>query len=246
MERIKFKLNTFEGPLDLLLHLIQKNKVNIYDIPISLITDQYMEYIQSMQEMYLEISSEFLVMAAQLLHIKSKMLLPKHDELEEEEDPREELANRLAIYRSFKAVNLYLRQFEEIGNSIYCKPPDYIERKVIDQSFKELTIENLLNAFFNLYERLQTKNTNPKKTFETIVYKPKVSIFSKVKEILRKIKNLKIIKFNDMFYSMKSKSEAVASFLAVLELLKLNKLKMTVKKGEVFIRGTKQGDINGN
>lgn len=246
MEQIKFKLDTFEGPLDLLLHLIQKNKVNIYDIPISLVTEQYIEYIQSMQEMDLDVSSEFLVLAAQLLYIKSKMLLPKHHEEEEEEDPREELAKRLVEYRNFKAVSLYLRQFEEIGNHIFCKPPEYIERRVIDRSFKELTMENLLNALSNLHKKAQSMNHHSKDAFQEIVWRPRVSVFSKVKDILRKIKNFKKISFKDLFRSMESRSEAVAGFLAVLELLKLNRLKLSTDKGEVIIQGNKQGAKDGD
>ena len=246
MEQMKFKLEMFEGPLDLLLHLIQKNKVNIYDIPISLVTEQYLVYLQSMQEMDLDLSSEFLVLAAQLLYIKSKMLLPKHEQEEEEEDPREELAKRLLEYRNFKAVSIYLRQFEAIGNSIYCKPPDYIERKVIDCSFKELTMENLLTALSNLHQKAQSINDNTRDAFEQIVWRPRVSIFSKVKDILRKINNIKKITFKALFRSMESRSEAVASFLAILELLKLNRLKLSTDQGEIIIQGTTQEEKHGD
>ena len=102
MEGLSFKLEVFEGPLDLLLHLIQKNKVSIYDIPIALITDQYFEYMNAMEENDIEVSSEFLVMASRLLYIKSKLLLPVHSEEEEEEDPRQELIQNLAEYKKYK------------------------------------------------------------------------------------------------------------------------------------------------
>ena len=108
MEQLSFKLQVFEGPLDLLLHLIQKNKVNIYDIPIFDITNQYIDYLKSMEEMDLEISSEFSLMASKLLYIKSKMLLPKYD-VEDPDDPRRELVDRLVEYQRIKNVKEKLR-----------------------------------------------------------------------------------------------------------------------------------------
>lgn len=238
MENIKFNLDAFEGPLDLLLHLIQKNKVSIYDIPISDITDQYMDYIEKSDEFDLDSSSEFLVMAAQLLQIKSKMLLPQENyEEEDEEDPREELARRLAEYRNFKAAALYLRQYEDAGAGIFTKPPEYIERKVIDKSFKELTIENLINALMGVHDKNTSYNTDIHDKMEEIVHKPRISVFTKVKSILRKIKAIKKIRFNDLFRDMETKSEAVAGFLAVLELLKLNRIKLISNNGDYLLEG---------
>ena len=112
MEHLTYKLENFEGPLDLLLTLIQKNKVSIYDIPIAMITEQYLEAIEGIEEMNLENTSEFLVMASQLLYIKSKMLLPKTQEEEDEEDPREELARRLYEYQQYKEASEELRKSE--------------------------------------------------------------------------------------------------------------------------------------
>ncbi|MDD4688982.1 MAG: segregation/condensation protein A [Eubacteriales bacterium] len=236
MESIKFNLDAFEGPLDLLLHLIQKNKVNICDIPISSITDQYMEHIKKLKEFDLDTSSEFLVIAAQLLQIKSKMLLPQENEEEvDEEDPREELARRLIEYRNFKAAALYLRQYEEAGSGVVVKTPEYIERKIIDKSFKELTIENLIKSLVGLHDKNTSYNTDIREKMEQIVLKPRISVFTKVKSILKKIKNIKKIKFKELFKSMDSKSEAVAGFLAVLELLKLNRLKLTTQDGEYIL-----------
>ncbi|MDR0406447.1 MAG: segregation/condensation protein A, partial [Clostridiales bacterium] len=106
MKQISFKLEIFEGPLDLLLHLISKNKVSLYDIPVSEITEQYMDYLGEMAHFDIEVSSEFLVLAARLLYIKSKMLLPKYEDAEEEDDPREELAQRLIAYKRFKEAAL--------------------------------------------------------------------------------------------------------------------------------------------
>lgn len=247
MDSVKFKLDAFEGPLDLLLHLIRKSKLSIYDIPIALVTEQYLDYLKTMQEMDLEISSEFIVMAAQLLQIKSRMLLPNDSEPDgEEEDPREELAKRLAEYRSFKAVGLYLRQYEGVGASIFCKSPDYIERRVIDNSFKELTLDNLIGALTGIHDKNTNYNTNTKEALEEIVYKPRVSVFKKVKDILKRIRRFTRVRFNELFRGMDSKSEAVAGFLAVLELVKLNRLTLTSEEGEVVLtdneRRKKHGD----
>ena len=123
MEKLSFKLEVFEGPLDLLLFLIQKNKVSIYDIPVSIITEQYMEYLKLMETNDLEISSEFLVMAARLLYIKSKMLLPKHEELEgeEEEDPRQELIQNLVEYKKYKEVSKFFSDRKNICDFLYFK-----------------------------------------------------------------------------------------------------------------------------
>ncbi len=238
MENIKFSIEGFEGPLDLLLHLIQKNKVNIYDIPISEITDQYMAYIEGLEQFDLDGSSEFLVMAAQLLHIKSRLLLPQEvEEMTEEEDPREELARRLIEYRNFKAAALYLRQYEAAGDGIFTKPPEYIERKVIDKSFKELTIENLIKALTGLHDKNTSYNTDIREKIEEIVHRPRISVFTKVKSILKKIRSIKRVKFKDLFKDMETKSEAVAGFLAVLELLKLNRLKLSSSNGEYILEG---------
>ena len=122
MSAIDVKLNVFEGPLDLLLHLIEKNKVNIYDIPIVTITEQYLEYVNNMEEEDLDVMSEFLVMAATLIKIKSRMLLPKDEETEEdEEDPREELVRRLLEYKMYKYAAGELKDLELEGNKAFFK-----------------------------------------------------------------------------------------------------------------------------
>ncbi|MBQ6835061.1 MAG: segregation/condensation protein A, partial [Lachnospiraceae bacterium] len=121
---ISYKLESFEGPLDLLLHLIEKNKVNIYDIPIAMITDQYLEYVKHMEEESLDVVSEFLVMAATLLDIKARMLLPKEvNEEGEEEDPRAELVERLLEYKTYKYMSLELKDMELDAEKIFYKSP---------------------------------------------------------------------------------------------------------------------------
>ena len=129
MKKLSLKLEVFEGPLDLLMYLIQKNKVNIYDIPISEITHQYLEYLNEIPVPNLEVASKFVAMAARLLYIKSKMLLPKHDTLEddmEDDDPRKELVDKLIEYKKYKEISLYLKQKNRYKN-IYYKQPENIE-----------------------------------------------------------------------------------------------------------------------
>ena len=225
MEQLKFKLESFEGPLDLLLTLIRKNKVSIYDIPIAVILDQYMEVITNMQELDLEISSEFLVLAATLLQIKSKMLLPKPEEEEEEGvDPREELVRRLIEYKKAKAGAEYLRGRQEIGASLFFKTPDKIERPPAEWNYASLTPENLVLAYKRAFQRLERKQPPPKRSFEGIVGHEKVSVRSRVKRIWDKLKAKSKLLFRELFQGTKTKPEAVAAFLAVLELVKLKKI----------------------
>ena len=209
MEKLSFRLESYEGPLDLLLTLIKKNKVNIYDIPISDILDQYIEAMNMMKEMDLEVSSEFLVLAATLLQIKSKMLVPSEDEDGEEIDPREELVNRLLEYKKFKETVPFFKENENNGSYMFFKTP-----------------ENLLRAYRVSFNRLEAKLPPPVESFSGIVGHEKVSVRKKVtnmwKKLIRKAKML----FSELFKGVKSRPEAVASFLAVLELIKTNKIRV--------------------
>lgn len=229
MENIKFKLQDFEGPLDLLLNLIRKNKVSIYDIPISLIVEQYFEVMKQMKEYDLDISSEFLVLAAMLLQIKSKMLLPKPEE-EDEEDPREELVKRLVEYKKAKAAAKYLSGRKYIGESMFCKQPDIIERPPAEWNYSKLTPENLVLAYKQAYQKLERRLPPPKHSFSGIVGHEKVSVRSRVKRIWDKLFKRTKVFFKELFIGTKSKPEAVAAFLAVLEMIKLNQI--NVEYGE--------------
>ena len=147
------KIDNFEGPFDLLFHLIEKNQFNIYDIPINTITDQYMDYLFAMQEMDLEIASEFLVMASTLLHIKSKMLLPsRKEEQQQEEDPREELVSRLLEYRKYKDFSYVLREREKEWTRVWWKLPEPITCVRRDEVV-ELVPEELRRVYTELLER---------------------------------------------------------------------------------------------
>ena len=227
MEQINYKLEHFEGPLDLLLTLIRKNKVSIYDIPIAVILEQYLSVVQEMQEMDLEVSSEFLVLAATLLQIKSKMLLPKPEEEGEEElDPREELVRRLIEYNKVKAAGEYLAPRQNIGATMFFKPPDAIERPPAEWNYAGMTTENLLAAYKRAYQKLERKQPPPKESFKGIVGHEKVSLRQKVSGIWKKFISKSRLKFKELFSGIKSRPEAVASFLAVLELIKLNKIRV--------------------
>ncbi|MBQ9757982.1 MAG: segregation/condensation protein A [Clostridia bacterium] len=237
MEQLSFKLDAFEGPLDLLLMLIKKNKVSIYDIPIATILDQYLEVMKSMKEMDLEVSSEFLVLAATLLQIKSKMLLPKEDDGEEEEDPRTELVRRLLEYQQIKDSIEFFREHENSDVGTYFKLPDLIERPPAEMNYSKMTLENLMEAYRMSCVKLERKLPPPKRSFSGIVGHEKVSIKDKVKNIWSRIVSRGKIMFGEIFKGIKSKPEAVASFLALLEMIKLNKIAVedTETKGEYAV-----------
>lgn len=227
MEQLKFKLDSFEGPLDLLLMLIRKNKVSIYDIPISLILDQYLAVMDEMKETDLEVSSEFLVLAATLLQIKSKMLLPKpEDDDEDDTDPREELVRRLTEYKKVKESVGFFKNRENIGASMFFKAPDAIERPPAELNYATLTPENILLAYKRAYMRLERKTPPPKQSFRGIIGHEKVSVRSRVAVIWNKLKSKTATFFKDLFFGTKSRPEAVASFLASLELIKLKKIRI--------------------
>lgn len=223
MTQLSFKLDSFEGPLDLLLMLIKKNKVSIYDIPIAEILEQYLTVIQQMEKMDLEMSSEFLVMAATLLQIKSKMLLPT-EEAEDEEDPRTELVRRLVEYKRIKESLDFFREHENSDAALFFKLPDVIERPPAVLDYSALTVENLLEAYRMSFAKMERKLPPPKQSFTGIVGHERVSVKDRVKNIWRRLIDRGRILFGDIFRGIKSKPEAVASFLAVLEMIKMNKI----------------------
>lgn len=222
MEKVRYKLETFEGPLDLLLTLIKKNKVSIYDIPIVEITEQYLEAIEGIDEEQIENTSEFLVMAADLLYIKSKMLLPKNEE-EEEEDPREELAQRLAEYQKFKEASKELRKTEFASKYMVFRDEEQIKFPVPEYD-REHTISDLLDAFNSIMARKIRREKPTKRAFLGIVGREKVSVDDMVEKICKNLRRKKQIGFKTLFKEEDSKPEMIATFLAVLEMIKLNRL----------------------
>lgn len=224
MTQLSFKLDSFEGPLDLLLMLIKKNKVSVYDIPIAEILEQYLAVMQQMEELDLELSSEFLVMAATLLQIKSKMLLPQEEEDGEEEDPRTELVRRLVEYQRIKESIDFFRQQENSDAVLFFKLPDVIERPPAVLDYSDLTAENLLEAYKMSFSKLERKMPPPKRSFSGIVGHEKVSVRERVRKIWNRLIAKGKVLFRDVFKGTKSRAEAVASFLAVLEMIKINKI----------------------
>jgi len=222
MDTLLYKLDSFEGPLDLLLHLISKNKVSIYDIPIVEITAQYLEAIEGIEESQLENTSEFLVMAAQLLYIKSKMLLPK-DEEEEEEDPRDDLANRLAEYQRYKEAGAELRKTEFSSKYMFFKEEENIKFPIPEYDRRH-DVEELIDAFASILQRKIRMAKPEKRAFSGIVGREKVSVTDMSERTLAKLKGKKHITFMSAFEDAKSKPELVAIFLGILELISQNKI----------------------
>lgn len=235
------KIQNFEGPFDLLFHLIEENKVNIYDIPINIITDQYMEYLFAMQELDLEITSEFLVMAATLLHIKSRMLLPdKKESKQDEMDPREELVLRLLEYRKYKEFSQILKQREQEWGVLYYKLPEAIQFTREDETL-ELSAPELKRFYCELLER-NRKKVNPNVSgMNQIIQHEKVSLKSKMREILRELINRSFFRFSELFsFKKKSKLDIITGFMAILELAKLKRVTIDQKKlfSDIYIRKT--------
>ena len=218
MDTMLYKLDSFEGPLDLLLHLISKNKVSIYDIPIVEITSQYLEAIDGIEESQLENTSEFLVMAAQLLYIKSKMLLPKKED-EEEEDPRDDLAQRLAEYQRYKEASDELRKNEFWSRYMFFKEEEKIDFPLPEYS-KEHTVDQLMDAFNAILQRKIRFKKPEKKAFSGIVGREKVSVEDMAAKLSGILKQKKRIEFKKAFSGKKSKPEMVATFLAILEMIR--------------------------
>jgi segregation and condensation protein A len=228
------KIQNFEGPFDLLYHLLEKNKFDIYDIPISQIADQYMDYLFAMQNLDLEITSEFLVIASTLLHIKSRMLLPKKrdmkEDAEEERDPREELVYKLIEYKKYKGLADILKSRELEWGSVYYKVPEVIEFKW-EEEILEMNPDDLNSAYFKITEKSRKKkNKNATKITQIIQYE-KVSLKSKMKEITRALRDKFTVGFLSIFtLKRKSKTEVVTGFLAILQLAKLKKVRLEQEK----------------
>lgn len=223
MDTILYKLDTFEGPLDLLLTLIQKNKVSIYDIPIVEITAQYLEAIDGIEESSLDNTSEFLVMASHLLYIKSKMLLPKNEEEEDEEDPREELSRRLAEYQKFKEASKELRRSEFSTKYMVFREAEKIDFPVPEYDISH-NVDELLAAFESIMRRRIRKAKPEKRAFSQIVGREKVSVDDMVEKICKRLRKNKKLRFEALFEAHSSKPEMIATFLAVLEMVKLGRL----------------------
>lgn len=232
------KINEFEGPLDLLLHLIKKSNIDIYDISLSDITDQYLEYIHQMKELNLDIASEYLVMATELLEYKSRSLLPKKiEDDKEEEDPKEELIKRLVDYKKYKEITSEFKKLEDIRSEIYTKTPSNIneyDEKVINNS--ELSVNDLISAFKKFIDRKEyEKPLNTKITTKELSVSDRII---KIKEIL-KTKNE--VNFIDLFDKL-TKDYVVVTFLSILEMSKNKEIEIKQDNnfGNIIIKEVKE------
>lgn len=228
---LEFKLQVFEGPLDLLLHLIDKNKVNIYDIPIVMITEQYMEYVRQMDRQDLNVVSEFLVMAATLLDIKAKMLLPKEPvEEEEAEDPRAELVQKLIEYKKYKYMSYELKDRQvDACKYMYKKPtiPEEVKKYEtpvdLDQLLDGLTLKRL-NDIFKEVMRRQTDKIDPIRSKFGKIEKEEVSIEEKMDFVLEYASKNRRCSFRNLLKKQCSKIQIIVTFLAILELMKTGRI----------------------
>ena len=241
---IDIKVNAFEGPLDLLLHLIEKNKVDIYDIPISEITSQYLDYIRSMEEEDLDVMSDFLVMAATLLKIKAKMLLPVNEEEEEEGDPREELVRRLIEYKIYKYASLQLKEREMTAEKSFFRSPDIppqvlAYREEIDpvQMLSEVTLQRISEVFQFVMRKRQDKLDPIRSEFGEIKQE-KIKLEDKITEVYNYIIQYKEVNFYDLLNEQETKEAVIVTFLAVLELMKTGKIYVQQEniEDDIFIR----------
>lgn len=227
------KTEAFEGPFDLLFHLIEKNKIDIYDIPISEIIDQYMYYIYEMESLNLEIASEFLVMAATLIEIKSKLLLPsealKEKEIEMEDvDPRSQLVKKLLEYKKYKIVAIELKKKEKSYNKLHFKLKEELVLDVGQQdiALEGVGIQDLINAFKEIlltkskYKKFRSSDNIQKISRESITIEDKANI------IINILQSQKRVDFNKIFVDLNDKLDIVVSFLAILELVKIKKIKV--------------------
>ncbi len=218
---IEFKINEFSGPLDLLLHLIKESKMDIMNIEIEEITKQYMDYLALQEKMNLEIASEYLVMASELLEIKSKLLLPNEKvEDDEESDPREELVNRLIEYEAYKEITKVLHNKENLRSEIYTKAPENV-KQYIDENKEincDVSLDDLIEAFKKYLQR--KKENEPLKTKVTV---NEISVSSRRYDIKKVLAKKKRVSFFELF-PIVSKEYVVATFLAILEMAKSKEL----------------------
>jgi len=238
MESITYHLDVFDGPLDLLLYLIKSNKMNIYDIPIVDITSQYLAYIDSMQKMDMDFAGEFIIMAAELLLIKSKMLLPNETvDNPDAVDPRTELVEKLLEYQKYKELSGFLKEREDIGRFSYVKPRQRIKGIMIDNDDLEVSVEDLILAMQDIAGRIERKNPPKKSSFAGIVAREEVKIPDRIvilKDFIRK--NRGSADFKKLFIeTCKTRAQIVATFMAVLELLKLNIIVAKRQKNSIIL-----------
>jgi segregation and condensation protein A len=220
LEAYPIKLSNFEGPLDLLVHLIRRNQLNVYDIPVALITEQYLAYIELMQELNLDIASEFLVMAATLIHIKSRLLLPRppaeDTDDEEGEDPREALVRRLLEHERFKAAAELLHEREVVRCAQWPRSDAAVAELAGEGAEPELEVDlfTLIAAFKGVLERAKNRP-------RVILPPEQVSIESRIEVLLTRLSEHEACGFEDLFGDVSSRPDMIVTFLALLEMIRL-------------------------
>ena len=220
LEAYPIKLSNFEGPLDLLIHLIKKNEVNVYDIPVALITEQYLQYIELMQELNLDIAGEFLVMAATLIHLKSRMLLPRppseHEIGGEEEDPREALVRRLLEHEKFKAAAELLHDRETVRSAQWPRSDSAVASIAGEPPEPELEVDlfSLLAAFRGVLERARHRP-------QVLLPPEQISIESRIEGLLTRLSETEACGFEDLFGDVSGRADLIVTFLALLEMIRL-------------------------
>ena len=240
-KKYAIKIENFEGPLDLLCHLIEKNKMSIYDIHLNEITDQYIQYLNQMEKMNLEIASEFVMMASTLLYLKSKKLLPKQEE-EEEELTEEELIRRIIEYKKFKEISKVLKQnYMQNGNRYY-KNQENIElpKQKLEKDYDNTVIPNI---YREVVERNRVKINQNAKNIEKIALVENYTVASKVKEMFKVLVKQKRFVFNKLFSLKKhNKQEVVTAFSGLLEMSRRKKVETTQQElfGDITVEKTKR------
>jgi segregation and condensation protein A len=223
LEAYPVRLSNFEGPLDLLLHLIKKNEVSIYDIPVALITRQYLEYLELMRELDLDVAGDFLVMAATLIHIKSRTLLPRPapEQEDEEEDPRQALVQRLIEHQKFKFAAELLHEKETVRSAQWSRPDDRVAEIAGEEYEPELEVDlfSLLTAFKAVVERA-------KKRPVVLVPGEQVSIEARIGELLARLSEHEATPFDALFADAGTRADLIVTFLALLEMIRLRVIRV--------------------
>ena len=242
----KVQLEVFEGPLDLLLYLVKKDEVDIYDIAIERITTQYLAYLEAFEVLQIELAGEFLVMAANLLYIKSRTLLPKDqqmpDEEAEEDDPRWELIRQLIEYRKFKEAANHLRDQEELQSALFPRAVslDPAHAPVIDENMLigDVGIFDLINAFQRALKRLPVEQKQGEIHEETF------TVTDRINHLMRMVERGVSMKFEELFGEASSRSELVVTFLAILELIRMKQFRVRQEEqfGEIWLERTLQSE----
>ncbi len=221
---MNFVIDDFNGPLDLLLHLVKENKMDLLNIKLEIIIDEYVNFIHKMEEMNLNVASSYLVMASELLELKSKMLLPKNEEDDEEEDPNteERLIERLIEYEKYKEVTEKFKELESERKNIFTRLPENLKEysdNVLPNS--DVSLEDLVDAFKKLLERKELE-----KPLNTKIIKDDISVKERVVSIKKLLKSKKKVNFLELF-EVRNKDYVVATFLAILEMCKHNEIRLT-------------------